>query len=90
MGPSRTPLVSEGLIYDLSDHLTYFKRERDGKGETEGTMDNQSSRVVGSKGTSAREGDKCNRGSISEQNFRHIECEFDVLSLNTADIGDSF
>ena len=53
-------------------------------------MDNQSSRVVGSKGTSA--GRVINATEAQSQNkiSDMIECEFDVLSLNTADIGDSF
>ena len=55
----------------ISRSLTYFKRERDGKGETAGTMDNQSSRVVGSKGTSGGRMIKATEAQSQNKIFRH-------------------
>ena len=50
----------------FSDH-----RERDGKGETVGTMDNQSSRVVGSKGTSGGRVIKATEAQSQNNIFRY-------------------
>ena len=53
-------------------------------------MDSQSSRDVGSKGSSGNEGDKATEAQSQNQFLVMMECEFDVLSLNTAGTGDSF
>ena len=55
----------------ISQIIDIFKRERDGKGETTGTMDNQSSRVVGNKGTSGGKVIKATEAQSQNKIFRH-------------------
>ena len=63
------PLVSEGLIYDLSDHGHILNKRGTGRVKPQAQWTISPQGLLGVNGH-LREGDKSNRGSISEQNFQ--------------------